>query len=383
VEIALSNAAAALRASGVVPAGGPFEDDRDLAAWFSKLLDDDIAYLDASFEAARRAVDAAGDALRSPTLTRGLDVAPTFGIITAMPVELAAMRALLDDPRREPVPGDRAHYAVGSLPSASTDRPHQVVLTMLADTGTNAASEACANLARSFDAVSCVIMSGVAAGVPDPARPKRHVRLGDVVVSSWGVVDYDHVVDLPAGRSLRQQHPLPSPLLSRCVKALEAEEFIANGEAERGWERWITAGQSALVGYARPDDRTGRLFATDGAKRAVPHPRRRLSGHRPGRPKVHQGRIGSGDRSLRNVVSRDELAAEHDLIAFEMEATGVAKAGFSNGLEWIVVRSISDYGDMRTNDIWRPYAALVAAAYVRALLAMCEPIGVRGGLTGA
>lgn len=377
VEIAVSNAFAAVAPGDREPAGGPFRDDRDLAEWFTQHLEDDITYLEAAFQQSERVLGA-------HPVTRALpaEVAPTFGIVTALHEERTAMQVLLDDPRPHPVGGDRAHYVLGTLPSADPSRPHQVVLTMLGETGTQAAADACANLARSFGTVNCVIMTGIAAGVPDPAQPRRHVRLGDIVVGSWGVVDYDHVVDRPGEATPRQPHPLPSPLLVHCAKELEvAEELAVNGQGERSWERWITVGTSALGTYGRPGAHTDRLFASDADARPVAHPPRQASGHRTGRPKVHQGRIGSGDRALRSIEKRDELATRFGLLALEMEATGIGKAGFSNGLEWFVVRGISDYGDQRTDDTWRRYASLAAAAYVRALLAVCSPLAVRGGHT--
>jgi nucleoside phosphorylase len=51
------------------------------------------------------------------------------------------------------------------------------------------------------------------------------------------------------------------------------------------------------------------------------------------------------------------------------------RAGFLNGLEWYVVRGISDYGDSRTTALWRSYAAFAAAAFARALLGECDPLG--------
>ncbi|MEV6492008.1 hypothetical protein AB0M20_25830 [Actinoplanes sp. NPDC051633] len=62
-----------------------------------------------------------------------------------------------------------------------------------------------------------------------------------------------------------------------------------------------------------------------------------------------------------------------------MEGKGIGSAGFAGGREWFVVRGISDYGDANTTRLWRGYASVVAAAYVRALLAECQPLTPRGG----
>jgi len=121
------------------------------------------------------------------------------------------------------------------------------------------------------------------------------------------------------------------------------------------------------------------LHASDDPRRVVPHPPQSLSGHREGHPRVHYGRIGSGDVSLRDARERDDLAARHEVLAFEMEGAGVGISGFRDGLEWLVVRGISDYGDSATDHTWRRYASLAAAAYTRALLAASPIVAPRGG----
>jgi len=87
------------------------------------------------------------------------------------------------------------------------------------------------------------------------------------------------------------------------------------------------------------------------------------------------GLIGSANVSLRDAQLRDQLAAEHHLRAFEMEGAGVGTSAFLNNRDWFMVRGISDYADRGFGTDWRNYAALAAAAYVRALLGVCQPIG--------
>lgn len=301
---------------------------------------------------------------------------PRFGIVTALPEEFAAIRVLLDHASKpQGVRHDRADYVLGTLLSRNPDMSHSVVLTMLGETGTNAAAESCAHLIRSFPSVTTVIMSGIACGVPRVHEPDRHVRLGDIVLATWGIVDYDHVVETDHGRSSRQSFPRPSPLLSRRAKYLQAAELTGH----RPWEQWLERAQRALPGYARPADDTDVLYSATDPDRPISHPPGDLTGHRPDIPKVHYGFIGSADRSLRSARVRDQLAEKYNLLAIEMEGSGIGSAGFAGGLEWFVVRGISDYGDQRTNRLWRGYASIAAAAYVRALLAECTPVDPRGG----
>ena len=195
-----------------------------------------------------------------------------------------------------------------------------------------------------------------------PDEPDRHVRLGDIVAGTWNVVDFDHIVDRPGGPERRQEFPRRSALLASRVKLLAANEI----RGERPWETWL----ERLPEFARPPEDTDRLMSgDDDYATPVPHPERA----RPGRPKVHEGRIGSSDRSMRNAASRDEFARRHNLIAIEMESKGIGRGGHADGREWFVVRGISDYGDRWTNSVWRRHAAATAAAYVRALLGVCPP----------
>ncbi|GAB6899304.1 5'-methylthioadenosine/S-adenosylhomocysteine nucleosidase family protein [Kineosporia succinea] len=293
----------------------------------------------------------------------------TLAILTALPEEFITTRLLLDEEwRAVTVPGDPGDYVLGSISStrgrnsAGTTR-HHVVLTLLTETGNDAAASSCAHLLRSFPTVTCVAMSGIAAGVPAPHAPARHVRLGDVVAGTWGVVDYDHVYDSDAGSTLRQPFPRPSTRLLRGAKVLAGGELIGDRPWEGILDRIIERGGPA---FARPEPESDVLHSRSGLR--IAHPALLESGHRPGRPKVHQGRIGSGDRALRSAARRDQLATRHDLRALEMEGKGMGDAAFSAGREWFVVRGISDYGDRHTSLRWRNYAAAASAAYLGALL---------------
>lgn len=370
VDIARANMSACLRAAGLDadPATGALADDFEVAAALRDQLTYDVRY-------ARHVVVAAE--LSSKAATRAWQP-PIFGLLTALPEEFAAVRALIDNPQSVAIEGDRADYVCGTMPGTESTRPHPVVLTMIGETGTPAAAHAVANLLRSFDSVDQVVMVGIAAGVPNRQRPEQHVRLGDIVAATWNIVDFDNVVDTPAGPQRRQEFPRRSALLGARAEALAIEE--ADGE-RRPWEVHLAAllaKQPKL--FRRPDPSTDVLYADDRDTAAVvPHPSLEASGHRVGYPKVHLGRIGSSDRSMRNAESRDAFARRHQLRAIEMEGAGVGWASFAEGRESFVIRGISDYGDARVGKLWRPYAAAVAAAYLRALLSVCRPLNPHGG----
>jgi nucleoside phosphorylase len=305
-------------------------------------------------------------------------MSPVFGILTALPEELAALRSFIDAPRRASVEGDRADYVVGTMPSADPGRTHVVALTLLGETGNDAAASACTNLLRSYPSVRYLLMAGTAAGIPDPGRPERHVRLGDIVVAR-GIAEYDSVRDFDDGPVFRRAFPPPSPQLQRRARMLQAGEMTG----DRPWEDLLAVQAGLFPRFGRPPESADVLHSSDGSG-PVPHPDMALSGHRPGQPKVHHGLIASGDRSLRSARKRDEIAAFCDVLAVEMEGKGIGNTGFYEGAEWFTVRGISDYGDRHITTAWRGYASMAAAAYVRAPLAitpasLCGPGCRRGG----
>ncbi|KAH0525890.1 hypothetical protein TsFJ059_009293 [Trichoderma semiorbis] len=66
---------------------------------------------------------------------------------------------------------------------------------------------------------------------------------------------------------------------------------------------------------------------------------------------------------MKHGATRDKIWNQHGIECFEMEA-----AGLMNNFQCLVIRGISDYADSHKNDIWKPYAAAIAAAYTKELL---------------
>jgi hypothetical protein len=83
---------------------------------------------------------------------------------------------------------------------------------------------------------------------------------------------------------------------------------------------------------------------------------------------------------MRDEAARNAIAAEHGVLAVEMEASGIAVGANLHEVPWFVVRGAADYcTDATKQDLWHGYAAWVAAAYVRALLGHTPPYRSSGG----
>lgn len=298
----------------------------------------------------------------------------SIGIVTALPIEAHAVHSVVEDIRdHREIPGDPNYYRSGRLPSTDPGRPHHVVVAQQQHDGTRNAAAICGDLARSFPGLRALVMCGIAGGVPAPTHPDRHVRLGDIVVATDGIVDFDHVRTVDGLDTLRRPPFPPAPSLVRVDNKLHAAEL---GGA-RPWQPIIER-LSSRAPFTRPDDSTDILYVGGRRHRHPDDPRRAE-----GVPRVHRGVIGSADRLLRDAALRDSLAHRYHITAVEMEGSGVATASGLYERSWFMVRGAADYCDDRSkNDTWHPYAALAAAAYVRALLAECRPFTSRDGLGG-
>lgn len=283
---------------------------------------------------------------------------PTLGIVTALPKEHAAMKALLDNP--EPVTIYDSEYTLGGIPS-ERGGVHQVVLVLAAE-GENRAAIGGALLLNAFRSVRDIFMVGIAGGVPHPAKPDHHVRLGDIVISGeGGVVQYDYVTDF--GKSTTPRHPPrpPSARLLGAVRLLESEEYTG----ARPWLDYINQVVTSLSSK-RPGNDTDKLMNSINPMLPVSYPRD------PSRvlkePRVFRGIIASANRLLNNPKLRDEIRDNFGVKAVEMEASGIADAAWESGSGYLVVRGICDYCDSTKGDHWQRYAAAAAAGYTRALI---------------
>lgn len=80
-------------------------------------------------------------------------------------------------------------------------------------------------------------------------------------------------------------------------------------------------------------------------------------------PKVHFGLVASGDVVMKSGEDRDQIAGEEKVIAFEMEGAGVWDT-----LPCLIIKGVCDYADSHKSKRWQNYAAVSAAACMKAFL---------------
>lgn len=290
---------------------------------------------------------------------------PTIGIITALPKEYAAVNILLENKKdKYKIPGSGAgrRYCLGEISSEDGNKHNLVLAT--AGMGNNIAATRASLLLEHFPNVKSIIMVGIAGGVPNPYKDKvdDHVRLGDIVVSNEsGVIQYDLIKQEIQDITHRNPPRPPSASLLEAVRYLEAEEILGN----RPWERYIVQSLSQLK-IGRPSDDKDILYNSANQDETIPHPEdpKRIKGQ----PRVFTGPIASANILQKEPNARDKLREKFKVKAIEMEASGIADATWNHEVGYLVVRGICDYCDSHKNDDWQQYAAVVAAAYTRALV---------------
>ncbi|KAJ5621451.1 nucleoside phosphorylase domain-containing protein [Penicillium herquei] len=298
----------------------------------------------------------------------------TVGWICALPVELAAAKAILDEIHPRISRTDHGIYTLGALDG------HNIVIACLPAGvyGTSSASIVATQMLHAFPSITFGLMVGIGGGVPSR---KVDIRLGDVVVSRpvgsfGGVVQYDYGKEIGNGK-IKHTGSLnkPPPFLLSAIGELEANHSIGFSEIPSYLSEMLKR-HPAMRKFMYPGSQSDRLYEAeyyhiDSPDGTCSRCSKRHSVYRPARssdePAIHYGLIASGNKVMRDGVTRDQIAAElgGDVICFEMEA-----AGLMDTFPCIVIRGICDYADSHKSKSWQPYAAAVAAAYAKELLSV-------------
>ncbi|KAL2833601.1 nucleoside phosphorylase domain-containing protein [Aspergillus pseudoustus] len=276
----------------------------------------------------------------------------TVGWVSALPVELAAAQALLDEIHEPPAsinPIETNIYTLGQVAS------HNVVLAALhySRIGPSPAAWVTAQMRAAFPNLQFILVVGIGGGVPQSGSGVD-VRLGDIVVGKpneahGGVVQYGSGKVTLGGFQRTGFLNSPPTVLSKAITELEARRL----REQFPFSQYL----SQLTLY---DHVGGDTCAQCKRERIV---RRSL---RQKDVMIYYGTIASGNKVIKNARERDQLSAElGGILCFEMEA-----AGLMNDSPCLVIRGICDYADSHKNKRWQPYAAETAAAYAKALLSV-------------
>ncbi|CAD0096230.1 unnamed protein product [Aureobasidium vineae] len=301
------------------------------------------------------------------------------GWITALPIEMAAARAMLDTvhPRLPTPDHDSNIYTFGHIDPGNgvSNGGHNVVIAS-GRPGTAIAATVANDMRRTFPWLRVGLMVGIAGGV---WSPECDVRLGDIVVGvhpqgEAGVVQYDYGKQIQDKAFLKTgaMNKAPSILLNAVAAVqgdhlgLEAPEMAYVSHLDRDQARRIARRptqdrlyNATYVHQARSCDNCDEMQIRDRPMREHPEI-----------PRVHYGPIASGNKSIRDAVYAEEIRKKFGNLCFEMEAAGL------DNFPSLTIRGIFDYCDTHKNDGWHRYAAVAAAAYAKELLSVIPPTAI-------
>lgn len=331
-----------------------------------------------------------------------------IGIICALQSEANAVEALFDKYWDED--GDRYGKAIGDPNSYTTGAigRHNIVLAHMPGIGKSSAASVAASFRSSFGRIKLALVVGICGGVPF-GPDNEEILLGDVIIST-GIIQYDFGRQLPdrfarkdtlednlgrpsteiraflskmggyRGHKYLQENTFsylqelyqndhfrnaqyPGELEDKlyeptyrhkhhesltchtCTNCIKKEDEVCNMALESFCSD-LKCDKTKLV------QRQRLLKASDSQSSAMER-----------KPYIHFGLIASGDRVLKSGEDRDQIAAREKVIGFEMESAGVW-----DNFPCIVIKGVCDYADCHKNKTWQGYAAVTAAACMKAFL---------------
>ncbi|RAK97550.1 purine and uridine phosphorylase [Aspergillus ibericus CBS 121593] len=288
-----------------------------------------------------------------------------IGWICALPLEMAAAQALLDEIHEDlPVqPNDYNAYTLGAIGK------HNIVIACLpsGDCGSTFTTVSM-HLMSSFRSIQFGLVVGIGGGVP---REKEDIRRGDIVVSKptgthGGVIQYNFGKALSGGGFQRTgMLNRPPQIFLTALSKLQTHhlmgrklflDFLSEMEQLSSFTRPRRSDQLYLSGYDHVGSKSTNCDACDAINTVVRPPRDCQD------PVVHYGTIVFVNQANDSWL-RDRLGSELDAYCVES-----GEAGFMNNFPCVIIRGIGDYADSHKTTDWQGYAAAAAAAYAKELL---------------
>ncbi|KAK2048038.1 hypothetical protein LZ31DRAFT_490936 [Colletotrichum somersetense] len=320
-----------------------------------------------------------------------------IAIICALPLEYDAITFSVDEfwTENSSRPSSHSAYKTGRIGC------HNVVLLLLPDMGKVSAASAAASLRSIYTGIELAVLTGICGGVPNPGT-NHEVVLGDVIISK-SIVQYDlgrqYPGEFASKDTVEDRLGRPNKEIRHLISTFETRQ--GRRDLQRRAAEILTEIQQKAVDdgeetlYQKPASGEDLLFEPDylhrhrdqqkncgcgesGAcsaarnasceklqcdeKRLVSR-KRLMTEHQTHDLRVFIGRIGSGDTVMKSGADRDRIAAEHGLVAFEMEGAGVW-----DEIPCVIVKAVCDYADSHKNKSWQNYAAATAASTTKVLL---------------
>lgn len=243
-----------------------------------------------------------------------------------------------------------------------------------------------------FKQIEHVFLVGCAGAVPNYSDFKRHLRRGDIVVSSpdFGNTDTDDFIyghfELQKTQKPNKEFTsklwLPkSPELYKILMGIQ-KSYEPHSQKLYPWEEHLAEGIEGLyneeLDCRRPNE--DKLLFAVGEKNLVEceHPMD-LTGsfnrREYGQPIVKFGRIAGGEDLSKNEAVRTSLVEQYDILCFDTGMDQVMESIEGNKIDsYIIIRSIADYLDGTTTKEWQPYSALCAAAFAKTVISALPPV---------
>ncbi|XP_049843024.1 uncharacterized protein LOC126293735 isoform X1 [Schistocerca gregaria] len=341
---------------------------------------------------------------------------PTIAIITAQYCEKLAVDSMLDNREtfvryttvgtlaKDPVTGKSVsfkRFGESNVYTLGNIGAHRIVCTKLPTVGhtreaITAAGNTTTRMLGTFQKVDHVFLVGVGGGVPHYTDYRRHVRLGDVVVShpvdgkrSVYVYCENAALSESGGAEFEIKEYCPNNMgLQKIAAQLQAE---AESRDEPPWMQLMREAINSLQSesehnFSQPPADSDKLYMAIGERDLIevahPSPQEGAENHRrKGCPWLHLSPVASGRGVARDEALRQQLAHETGALAFDSEFDAVLDAVTGSCRDsFLVARGIADYRDGgrpgAAGSQWQPYAALAAAAVVRCIVervpAVCD-----------
>jgi tetratricopeptide (TPR) repeat protein/nucleoside phosphorylase len=257
-----------------------------------------------------------------------------IAVLTIIQDELFAVLQALGIPESARVKDESGTiYYRWRVRSERARRDYNVVLTCVGREGNPPTAAAVQDVLHRY-APQAVLLVGIAAGL------KHKVRIGEVVFSER-VVAYESAAEgvAPDGSA----HQEPRPEIRQVPYRMQQDVVNYRPDRERLEQRF---------------KRTGGAFPAPPAK-----DKEFYREHVATRISVKRATVASGEKLLRNPGKLLEFRKLHGKTEVgEMEAAGLMQACERQGIPWLVIRGISDFGDEFKNDHFHELATRSAAA---------------------